>query len=333
MATCLFCPNEIAGDLVSEEHVLPASICGCTWLTTYSVCRSCNSLFGSEVDKFADMYPITLLRREVGIEVNATMLTEYLDPQIDALIQGRHMPDGTIKPVSPVFKDGNRVVIHTETEEECQSILAKFTERQGSEFTMKELRRVQPRAVRSRLVQRDFERFKQLLAREAAKIAIEYIALVTAPEIAQLPALNRLRQFVRTGDDVYLTQSGLLNGPTITVLPNTGFVLIFAEPGKPVPEDLDAYLEAALPARKEEEPPDLTGLAEWPGYVHEIALIDDGRPRFELTLFSRFLAGSYLPSDLPLPWGTSSSLDVVTKEARGYRPRRGKGNSTASEPR
>lgn len=123
---------------------------------------------------------------------------EFTDPAVGARIKARLADDGTIEPVSPVCIHEGRMLIRAESEEATREIARKVAERlkrEGRSVSFADLEQAEPKIVWMNIGLRDARPFNDLLNREAAKIAIEYIAEVAAPEVALLSELDRIREY------------------------------------------------------------------------------------------------------------------------------------------
>jgi len=321
MADCLFCGVDLTGR-ASREHLIPASLGG--WLTTDLVCKECNDYFGHTVDAFADSHLLSAVRREVGLESHRRQEGKFFDPHVGGTRRGRVKDDGTIGIVEPAFwyPDGSGVFIEAETRDKALGIAKTIRERKAAEgrsMSFAEVPPAAPASVRMRMHRAEEPRdMSELFHRETAKIAVEYIALVAAPDVARLPALDPIRQFSRdgTGPDMVISTN---NVPDKFWLPQTRRLFLRRLPdGTPDHVEQDQTADKLVPA--DGSPPDPNVVPHWTSFRHQLSLYRGQRDWFQLVLFEWLVASVPLPSGLPIPWGSADALDCLTGETSARRP-------------
>jgi hypothetical protein len=299
------------------------------WLTTRSVCDSCNHYFGYTVDIASDEKLLASLRYEVGLGPRPPLEGESFDPDVEAVRRVRVRADGTIEPISPVFEypDGRGELIRADTREETLCIARKRKASRAARGIAISYREIAEQTD-ARFVQvavpvetEDRER-AQLLDREAAKIAIEYIALVAHPTLALVPQLDPIRSYARHGIDkpdvatIYL-------GPEQVWLPRSRHLFFIGGPGDESPAHgrLDELAAQLVPIPSDGSPPRPNDVPDWPGYKHRLALqTDDGAAWFELVLFDCIVSRVVLPRSLTLPWGCFNSKQLLDGTSEAHHP-------------
>jgi len=320
--SCLFCTGPLTG-LRSKEHLIPAAIGG--ELTTDRVCVECNSVLGSTVDKFVDHPLFLALRSEVGLSVHRQPEWEFDDPVLGAKVRARRTADGFVELLSPVHSSEGRVVVRADTEEKMGEIARKVAarlEREGKSVEWRELEQHEPVWVRGHIPLQDASGLTELLGREAAKIAIEYVARVAGPEMALVHELDGLREHARHGPEFAGIQVAYVGPRPPVRLPRLDEVHVL---GRDLPRQakLDQMIEELVPQPPGGAKPDPSQVAAWPGFEHRVELIRGAAgPRFQLTLFSCLVVAVPLPGSLAdlLPWGCFDSKDLRTGEVQRDHP-------------
>jgi hypothetical protein len=303
--------------------LVPASLG--EWLTTDRVCKDCNDYFGHAVDRVAESQFLAGLRREAGLQTRRPAEGEFFDPHVGGSRTGRINDDGTVAAVSPVFEyeDGRGGVIQADTQEEAFRIAEKFrrrAKREGRTMSFRELDPQPPAIVRMR-IRHDLPEAREiidLIHREAAKIATEYIALAAGPEIALLPELDPIRALARVGSGPDAVSTKYL-GPNEVWLPRSRRLLLLGPMDeRPSQEQLDSIAGALVPA--DGSAPDSDKVPHWTSFRHQLGLHRRRVAWFQLTLFDWFVALVPLPDFLPIPWGSMDVRDCLTGEVAATRP-------------
>ena len=305
---------------------MPEALGGSGWLTTTAVCVECNSFFGHSVDAVADAALLQWLRRRVGLPVHQDDIVEFVDPEIGVRRQARLAPDGTVQPLTKVVQVEDRLSIRADTEDEVLMIAEKIRSRRarrGQSVQYRALEPARPVAVRGNTPVQPVGEFNTLLGREAAKMAVEYIAVVTAPDLALVSELDAVRDHARSGTKwpgVAVAYAG--PGPLVK-LSEAGPVLALGLGTGPHPSqaEFDKMIDDLIPAPILDSDPDLGKIPLWPGFTHRLRLVSDGRrARFELSLFSCVVATVALPASLPLPWGCENTRDFISGAVTASHP-------------
>ncbi len=320
---CLFCRGSLDTRGASAEHLIPHALGG--WLATRHVCKPCNDYFGRSLDRVVDHDILLGLRKEVGLRVRRDEVWEFTDPTVGARISGKLADDGAIRPVSPVWIHEGRMFIRAESEEETREIARKYAERlqrEGRSVSFADLEQAEPKVVRMNIGLRDARSLNDLLNREAAKIAIEYISEVAAPEIALLAELDTIREFA-CGTSTFDGARTVYLGPSPFVrLPRTNRALFLPEEDwSPSQEEADAMMDQLAPEPADGSTPSLDQIPAWPGFIHRLDLKrDQDGTHLDVTLFTAIMTTIALPSGLPLPWGCFDEKDLISGAIQHDRP-------------
>ena len=316
MTSCLFCPKEL-GASEGREHLIPEALGG--WLTTDDVCRDCNSRFGHTVDSLANDSLFVALKRACGLGSRDGVVRIVADPESGELVQGRIGPGGVFQPLNPVKRGGGQFIIQAATQAASRAIAERMALRrardEGQEVRIVDLGRAEggPRWVRAAVGVQDAAEFNYLLAREGAKVAVEYIALRVDRELAQVPELGALKEFAVSGagaPGVRVVYSG--PAPHALLAP-INEVLFFGVGLVPPQSQIDETIDQIVP-QEADGPPDLSSVPEWPGFEHRLQFVATATGvEFRLTLFSCLHARVELPGSLGplLPVGTYDSSDMT----------------------
>jgi hypothetical protein len=209
---CLFCRQPLEGD-ISPEHIIPESLGG--WLTIYDVCNACNHRLGHDVDKVVNNRTILELRREAGLKVPAFLLkSESVDEELKAFGPWIRRTDDMIEWSRDVVFTGNQVEVLGYTIEEAWAKDERITTRrvrQGRsriEFIDVDETDFGVRRFLSEPTEEEVEEFNDLLIRELAKMAIEYISMIANPEVALLSCLDHIRSCASADDECGLLEGG-----------------------------------------------------------------------------------------------------------------------------
>lgn len=213
--TCLFCRRPLSDEPGESnvEHVMPVSLGGSGWLTTRLVCRDCNSWLGREVDKVADIPLLVALRAEAGLSPHYDLRGHYVDPESGEVVEGRMGFGRPFEETERYYERGDRIMISARTTERAQAIADKIAERRRQEGRPVTFRTPHMREGRAELISLDqrstrVSELNELLVREAAKMAVEYVALLVGLEVALMSELDPLRAAALYGSP---TESVLVN--------------------------------------------------------------------------------------------------------------------------
>ncbi len=311
MPQCLFCLGNLDG-VASIEHIIPAALGGS--LTVDQVCKECNDLFGHDIEKFVDDSFFGSLRREAGLTVAREDEGDFYDIQAGAVVAGRLDSEGRVKPVSPVFEEGNRVLIRGESSD-VQRIArakAKRAERAGRTFQVGPIEPIERHFVRVHTGGADdLTPLIDLLKRDAAKMILEYVALTAGPELCLVPELDPLRRAAMEGKNLQFTRF-LYDGPGPAVLlPRTKKLLHLEQVPDGTQAERRRQFEAALPPIVSDGEPDLSQFPTWPSLNHVIGFWMDDEVAFGfVTLFGSLQLQVALPPDLDVPWGTYTVIPL-----------------------
>lgn len=320
---CSFCKGSLGEDR-TVEHLLPDALGG--WLTTELLCTPCNSFFGHDVDKFVDHPLVLALRREVALPVHREPEWEFDDPVLGAKARARRTTDGSVELLSPVHSSEGRVVVRSDSEEKTRQIARKVAarlEREGKSVEWRKIEQYEPVWVRGNTPLQDASSLTEPFNREAAKIAIEYIARVAGPEMALVRELDGLREHARHGAKFAGIQVAYVGPRPFVRLPRFDEVFVLGSSELPSQDQLDEMIGESVPLPAADTQPDLSQVPQWPGFEHRVELIRGGAgPRFQLTLFSCLVVAVPLPGSLAdlLPWGCLDSKELSTGEVRSDHP-------------
>lgn len=296
--TCLFCRDQIRS-LKRGEHLIPESLGG--WLKTEHVCVPCNSYFGSAVDIIANDKHMILLRREAGLRPSRAIEGEYFDQDLGQMVFARSRRDGTLERVRPVHQVGNEVFITAPTPELAQQEAERLKgrlEKRGKTITDTPVTAQDRRVVNFGFTQDlpDNARLMTLLSREAAKIAVEYIAYISSPAVALGPELDALRRHAVDGEEIPDKTVGV-TGPREIWLPRTRNIVR----RRSGPDDQASRTALSEPTFEMTPPP---GIPHLTSVRHAVGVWKDHEgARFVLELFSMFRAVLPLNRSLAIRWG------------------------------
>jgi hypothetical protein len=265
------------------------------WLVTRSVCNRCNHTLGKDVDRVADAPVLVALRMEAGLEVWRGLPVEYFDEEVDITFDGWLKGDGTIELTRDRYggSEGS-FYISGPTLALAQARANRIAERmrsRGRTVTLSE-----PFQRETRLVPiwlrggpQDAKGFNQLLVREAAKAAVEYVALAFSSEMALRTELDPIRTCARDGiplDGAWVGTAGReIWLPRLGLMMNTG-------EDAPTPEELTRL----KPGTQSPEGRYI------PRLRHELMVARRAEGcQFTLVLFGGFGVRVPLPSALPWP--------------------------------
>jgi hypothetical protein len=163
--------------------------------------------------------------------------------------------------------------------------------------------------------------FELLLGREAAKIALDYIAYLSGADVALDPRLDELRAFVLEGDNEIRARRNTFvpPGTRAIYLPRTRRIFAIAAEKEDV---LTAEeLKGLLPDPSGQKPLP-NGVAQLDRIFHLLRVRRDGEIGIvEVVLFILFGTAFELPTDLSVPWGAGEVRDFTMGEKRAVRPR------------
>jgi hypothetical protein len=165
---------------------------------------------------------------------------------------------------------------------------------------------------------KDNERFRELLPREIAKVAIEYIAERAGAEVALGADLDGIRGYAATGVPA-IDVSVECFAPSMRWLPRTRRLQALGSDAGDR-ERARAYFRSFAGQAPDDdwEPP--SDVARLTALYHEVAFVREGaRTSLAVTLFGWLLFTIQLPTDLPLPWGSYDRRDFLPKRIfRGW---------------
>lgn len=302
--TCLFCRDQIESQK-KGEHLIPDALGG--WLKTEHVCRTCNSRFGSTVDIVVNDRLMILLRQEVGLPTPRALESEYFDHDLNISVPVRRQGNGHLERVRPVHQVGNTVYITAATPDLVEleaNRLKQRLARKGKTITEGPITTEDRRVVTTRFTQdvAATTDFHSLLGREAAKIAVEYVAYISSPTEALRPELDLLRRHADQGTGIEGMEVGPV-GPHEIWLPRTRHLLRRRR------EELDEAPWTKLPPPNFEmmSPP---GVPHLRSIRHWLTVWKDHHgARFIMVLFSTLRVMLPLPASLEIRWGRMDQRD------------------------
>lgn len=271
------------------------------------MCHPCNNRFGHEVDRIVDAPRFLYLRAEAGLPTNRQVEGEYFDddwghsskvtfdPNQDAFDEVRHL-----------FEREDRVLIQAPTAEEARQLAKKWASRRGAEGQSVHWDEPYARDLTGKVITISDQgtlgeaQVTALLIREAAKIAIEYVAYVSTPNVAGRSDLDPIRKAAMQGTAFRGHQlSFLLTGPVY--LPRTGAIWVIGTKDDALRAKREMEKRRAQGDSYAGPPADFPRLTE---IFHRLRLVRHGDGGyFELVLFGWFVVRLALPPELSVPWG------------------------------
>jgi hypothetical protein len=159
-----------------------------------------------------------------------------------------------------------------------------------------------PRVFRSEPSEHEMQRFRQLLPREVAKIAVEYVAHVAGPDVALSPTLDDIRSYAMTGEPPIAVGGEHLGSPVYWLPRTRRFQAVAGDA-----EEMALVREMLAPYEQSHDsawqpPADFPRLTD---IYHQLAVRRHGEVAwFSLVLFGWLAFDVKLSADLPLPWNT-----------------------------
>jgi hypothetical protein len=319
---CILCQKAFGagGRVPSLEHIVPISLGGEKWLRTRLVCRSCNNRMGREVDRLADIPLFLALRDEAGLAPSRAMRVVYLDERTGLLMHGTRASGGLVVPDERRYQQGEKLTVVGHTEARAQAIADKHVQRAskrdekvayGAAYT-------EPAGPVLVMLNQDDTRVDELevlLVREAAKIAVEYVAYLAGGEAALDQALDPLRQVALEGSGDGIEGWGLDHKGKCRMVYLPRIKLHFAssrDTASTAPSyDEQVKLLLGPDGRAVEIHPDASPLTR---VYHRLCIWREGADgRFEVTLFGWFGIRFTLPANPPLPWGRCDYWDFTRR--------------------
>jgi hypothetical protein len=306
---CLFDRRPLTG-CESDEHIVPDSLGG--WLITRLVCDQCNHHLGSEVDKVANASILRALRLEAGLRVPQGLEVEFFDEDVNDSIRIVIYGGDKHSVIARPYELGGQIRIVANSVQEARKLMSGFTkrERRGrAPVTFGEPQSLEggPRLASFPPRVTEDETWSRLMQREAAKMAIEYVAHLTTADVALLPSLDSIRAFALGGTEYGGLQDsievGALFGGDVW-LPRLELRLGAREHLRDVPTiDQLAATMIDSTGRQSGAPANVKSLIH---LRHRLLLTkSDERAEFQVILFGWLAARVRLPTELPVPWGAS----------------------------
>lgn len=315
---CVFCRRPLSGAGSSKEHVVPRALGGGGWLTTDRVCLACNSRLGADVDRVASAVVLRALRIEAGLLDVEPLPAAYRDEETGLPIAGRVLPDGSFARDERVYRRDSGVDILAPTGERAREIADRIVrrreERREPPIKFGDVTTAPGDAVLVRLKPEPFPPVAALLAREAAKIAVGYVACVGLPRAALDPRLDSLRVCALEGTQADVEEGYHLDpGARGVYLPRTRLSFLRGPAGSTPPsEEETAGLYATADGALRHS---AAGTQPLTWVYHKLSFSRDGHHgSLHLTLFGLFYFGVGLPPKLDLPWNRYDYRDF----SRGY---------------
>jgi hypothetical protein len=305
---CIFCRRSLVGR-ESLEHILPESLGG--WLTSRDVCRECNSRLGREVDRLASLPLFIALRDEAGLPIPFGLTLEYDDSDVGELVKIVVQGEDDLRIVRPVYEVDGRTIILAETAERAAEIAATIADRaakRGKSVRFSPAARLTSGPTIATLVrQASQEQIADLMLRETAKMALEYVSYLAGRDVALDPALDIIRDAALEGRDLagFLQQARVhYMGQSAVWLPRTRVMVgVGTDLGSIPTRQQQAALLTDDHGRLGEPASNVVRLQD---LNHRLRVRRAGTvAEFDLVLFGWLTSAVRLPSDLPLPWGTS----------------------------
>jgi hypothetical protein len=298
---CIFCLRELTdlpndSSQATQEHVVPVSLGGSNWITTRRTCKACNSVLGDDVDTVVDIPLLATLRAEAGLVPRRALRGVYIDPDSGEIVPGRMRFDGVFEEQERVWQQDNRIRGAQRSLEAARAAIERITERrrrEGQRVTFAAPQMLPERTVTAFVDLRStrVDELNELMVREAAKMAIGYVAHIAGPEIAMAAPLDPIRACALMGAPITSTGVEWL-GPELSYLPHCGRYLMMGESG-----ESPSYEDAAQ-MQSQHAAVTLTEL------VHHLGVQRGAEGSFfVVVLFSWLRVGLALPGDLLLPWG------------------------------
>jgi hypothetical protein len=318
---CLFCRSALTGatTIGNDEHMVPQVLGGNGWLTIRLLCVDCNSRLGHDVDKVGNNPWFVPLRAEAGLPAEQALRARVRLPGSDEWVSGLYRFGRGFEADERVKDDGLNV--HVQAGSRARAIA------RAEDVAHKRLRR-QKRTVKfgepeeftgggpvllDQAAARP-EELNELLPREVAKIAIEYVAYISSADVALDPRLDSIRRGARYGEPFeWRGSTAGLN--RLVYLPRMDFWTQLGAEGTPKPSDDDLWASAEAPdGTRRETPADAYHLTH---LAHELGVWrDNAGGHFQLILFSWLSYLLDLPADLPIPWGRYHIRDFTRRRFR-----------------
>jgi hypothetical protein len=225
----------------------------------------------------------------------------YEDPAAGMKLSGRLQSDGAVSPEKPFHHvDERRVLLIGEnlaTLERSAKTLEDRGAKRGESWSFDAPIATAGQDVRTSVptTSESIQQEQELLKRFAAKVAIEFIAMVLGVSTARFASLDPIRSFARYGgnkSEVVIE----LNSIGDVWLPKTRWTL------RGIADASEADIDGGpgFVSSSPDVPP--SGVPVLDEMEHVVCLLNDSRgPRFEMGLFSVIAVRLWLPSDVPLP--------------------------------
>lgn len=327
LARCIFCRAPLGADHApSVEHVIPRALGG--WLTIHCVCKPCNDRLGLEVDRIVNTQLFLALRREVGLGTGRALEGSYVIRDLGREVRGLINADGTVSEQRRVWEDDKRAEIIAETAEEARAQAARLNARRARvglpplEFGEATFLPSQPVHVAMGPLKWEAGQFESLLAREAAKITVDYVGYLGGCEAALDPRLDALRACALDGTtDVRLRRKNIVPTSTRAIyLPRGQNIFGMSARRADVPS-LDE-LRRLLPDPASDQALPST-VVELKHFFHVLRVRhEDSAGVIDVTLFNLFVVGFELPADLNIPWPAADIRDFTEGKILRERPER-----------
>jgi hypothetical protein len=300
--------------MVVRSQFVPQKLAGPKWLRT-TICKSCNSTLGQAVDNFADHPFFLALRLEAGLPVGRDLDVTYEHPGTGELRPARIRSDGSIVEPPYVHEGEGRFTVYAPTVEGAQAIGERRAQRRAArgettKLLEPELIELGPQIMRTTPGVVPFEDLSERILREAAKIAVGYLARVGSPQLALDTRLDPVRDLALHGTPLEGAGVGaLLPGePVRLYLPSTHQVLTFGTAGAELPSDEQALAQFYDgEGRPRHEPEGTVRLTRMYHLVH--VRRSAGEAWVRVTFFGVVSAHVPIPSDIPAPWGRGDTLE------------------------
>ncbi|MBI4317284.1 MAG: hypothetical protein HY675_02240 [Chloroflexi bacterium] len=309
---CLFCKQETTGSI---EHIIPEALTGFSWLTVREVCEKCNNTLGANVDNLSSRCSLVF---RLAVEARLTPWGK-INVEVEDERTGEYFPglfdyrDGTVEEITRTQKDGSRRLrFFGRTQEEVAlktEDIARKIQSRG-----RDVRTNGPFVLSSRAKTHctggDAE--AQALCRFAAKATIEYVCKTAGPNVAMMPELDPLREYVLRTQPPIIARFSVIGSPRWMWLPRQSVFYVFDEQSTSSNETrriVDEWMvnNPGLP------PP---GVPLAPRPIHELRVERRGTSaQCVLTLFGLAVIEVDLPGTLQLA-NMLDSCDLLTHKKR-----------------
>jgi hypothetical protein len=291
------------------------------WLTTELVCKECNSFLGDHVDNIMNEPLLKAMRVEAGLATKDILDGVYFDADLGE-VPGYLHEDGSFVETKDYFKrGGGEFVVIAPTPEKARlrgDEIAEARARRGKTTQLQEPVSRPSVPVPTSLGGGDAKSLFPRLGREAAKIAVGYVAHVAGPEVALSSALDAIRSAALNGTQLD-GEAGLLRAYWRGIhFPRVNATFLFGDAGtqQPALKDVPQLMEneASGFAQSVRAAGRLTNIR------HELSLRKaSNAASFSLILFGALGAHIELPHDLNLPTMRHDYRDFARgKSGSGY---------------